>query len=110
MPYIPNTREEIIAERKRLKAEYRELFYDVSKLLFQHDPIGINFEDNTDEYEPEVGTILPKLRNCESPEDVCKMVHQEFTSWFGASTAGPEEHYSKVATEIWEYWQRFNAI
>ena len=55
MPYITNTREEIIAERKRLKAEYRELFDEVSKLLFQHDPIGINFEDNTDEYEPEIG-------------------------------------------------------
>jgi hypothetical protein len=104
-----NTRTEIIAERQRLKAEYRGLFDEVSALLFRLDPIGINFECNTDEYEPEVGTILPLLRSCSSAEDVRRIVHQEFVRWFGADSAGPEEHYSNIATEIWECWQRFNA-
>jgi hypothetical protein len=103
-------REEIIEERRRLKAEYRELYDDVAALLFRHDPISINFETNADEYEPEVGTILPRLRGCRSPEDVRRVVHEEFVSWFGGDVAMSEKHYAKIATEIWEHWQKFNAI
>jgi hypothetical protein len=107
---MARTREEVVAERKRLKAEYRELYDEVAALLFRHDPVGINFKDNTDEYEPEVGTILPRLRSCHSVDDVRHLVHREFVRGFDASTAGPEEHYAKIATEIWECWQRFNTV
>ena len=107
---MPNTREEIVAERQRLKMEYRELFDEVAALLFRHDPVGINFDDNTDEYEPEVGTILPRLRGCHSAEDVRRVVHQEFTRWVDADIVGSELHYDKIATEIWERWQKFNAV
>jgi hypothetical protein len=105
---MTKTREEIIEERRRLKAEYRELFDNIAALLFRHDPIGINFETNADEYEPEVGTILPRLRSCHSADDVRRVVHQEFARWFDADIAGSEEHYRKIATEIWEQWQKFN--
>ena len=107
---MPDTREERIAERQRLKAEYRGLFDEVAALLFRHDPMGINFEDNTDEYEPEVGTILPRLRSCHSSGDVRQVVHQEFVRWFDADIAGAEQHYDKIAIEIWERWQKFNAV
>ena len=59
---MPGTREQILEERRQLKAEYGALFDSITALLFRHDPIGINFEDNVDEYEPETGTILPRLR------------------------------------------------
>jgi hypothetical protein len=49
-------------ERKALSGTYKRLFTEVSAILFRHDPIGINFEGNTDEYDPEAGTILPRLR------------------------------------------------
>jgi len=75
--------------------------------LFRHDPVGINFEVNTDEYNTETGTILPRLRSCGSPEDALRVVHQEFVRWFGAETAGPQEHYTQVAAEIWQLWERY---
>ena len=78
------TREEIIAERQRLKAEYRGLFDEVAALILRHDPVGINFKDNADEYEAEVGSILPRLRSCQSADDVRRVVHQEFVRWFDA--------------------------
>jgi uncharacterized protein (DUF169 family) len=106
---MSRTREQIVEERRRLKADYRELFVEVSALLFRHDPVGINFETNEDEYEPEVGTILPRLRSCHSTEEVCRMVHEEFVHWFGAETAGSQEHYAKIASEIWAHWQKFSA-
>ena len=104
---MPRTREEILQERRRLKAEYGKLFDSVAALLFQHDPIGIAFEnENTDEYEPETGTILPRLRGCESASDVRRVVHEEFVRWFDAGNAGPEERYSDIASEIWQLWHR----
>ena len=104
---MAQTREEILEERRRLRAEYAGLFDQVQSLLFRHDPVGINFETNMDEYDSEVGTILPRLRSCASAEEVCRVVHEEFVRWFGADTAGSREHYSNISTEIWRLWQRF---
>ena len=105
---MPRTREQIREERRQLKAEYGDLFDSVAKLLFRHDPIGIAFENpNTDEYEPEAGTILPRLQTCESASDVNRVVHQEFVRWFDEGNAGPEEGYAQIASEIWELWQPY---
>ena len=100
---MPRTREQILEERRQLVAEYGTLFDAVSALLFRHDPVGVAFEnENTDEYDPETGTILPRLRNCRSASDVQRVVHEEFVRWFDAGNAGPEERYALIASEIWE--------
>src|SRR5215469_6876095 len=96
-------REQILEERRQLKAQYGELFDAVSAVLFRHDPIGIAFDnENTDEYDPETGTILPRLRNCKSVSDVQRVVHEEFVRWFDVGNTGPEERYALIASEIWE--------
>ena len=104
---MTKTRQDILEERRRLRAEYGELFDEISALLFQHDPIGINFDHNTDEYEIETGTILPRLHHCRSADDVQKVVHEEFVRWFDPTTAGPPERYTEVASEIWQLLQRY---
>lgn len=78
----------------------------MAAILFRHDPIGINFEQNTDEYEPEVGTLLPRLSQALSPEDVQTLLHEEFVRWFDADIAGPKAKYAPIADEIWNLWQR----
>ena len=105
---MPQTREEIRAERKRLKARFRELFEATAALFFRHDPIGIAF-GSSDEYEPEVGTVLPRLCACRSEADVCRVLHEEFVRWFGADGAGSPEHYQQVAIELWSLWRKFTA-
>jgi len=105
----PNTREELQEERRKLKAEYRELYDEVAALLFRHDPVSINYETNTDEYEPEVGTILPRLKTCGSAEDVRRVVHEEFKRWFGLESAGRENGYTAISVEIWDCWQKFSS-
>jgi hypothetical protein len=45
-------------ERKRAVAGQESLVAEVSKILFEADFVGINFEDNTDEYDPEAETIV----------------------------------------------------
>ncbi|MGA9545038.1 MAG: hypothetical protein WBQ85_15795 [Candidatus Sulfotelmatobacter sp.] len=101
------TREEISEARQRLRAVYGELFDATAALLFRDDPIGISFDNqNTDEYEPEAETILPRLRSCHSSEEVLRVVHEEFVRWFDADTAGPQERYEQIASELWQLWQR----
>lgn len=75
---MARTREEILQERKRLREEYGDLFDATAALLFRHDPAGINFEVNPDEYQSEAGSILPRLRACQSAADLCRVVHEEF--------------------------------
>ena len=105
---MARTREQILEERRRLKSEFGELFDAISALLFRADPIGISFDnENTDEYDPEVGTILPRLRNCTCADDVLSVVYEEFVRWFdGEDTAGPRERYQPIAAEIWQLWQQ----
>jgi hypothetical protein len=98
------SREEILESRRRLKTEYGQLFDSVTALLFRHDPVGINFGNNTDEYEPEAETILPRLRTCQSADDVRDIVHEEFVRWFGESAGSPSA-YTQIAVEIWKTWQ-----
>jgi hypothetical protein len=102
---MPRTREEILRERRQLRVHYGLLFDSVATLLFRHDPMGIAFDENFDEYESEAGTILPRLRSCESSTDALSVIHEEFVRWFGIETAGPKERYTEIASEIWQLWQ-----
>ncbi|MEQ1762482.1 MAG: hypothetical protein ABL984_04965 [Pyrinomonadaceae bacterium] len=96
------TLEQRRARKAHIKSEYGRLFDVVCEILFRHDPIGINFEDNTDEYEPEVETILPRLRGCSSSDEALNVIHEEFQKWFGE--AGPRKKYTQISEEIWAAW------
>ena len=93
--------EEIRARRDALRRASRGSFDRVAAILFEEDPIGINFENNTDEYEPEVETILPRLAACADVHAVQSVVHEEFVRWFDPVTAGPREGYERIARRIW---------
>jgi|SRR5215475_4109799 len=108
MPAMTPTREQILENRRRLKKEYGALFDAVAELLYRHDPIGICFGDNPDEYEPKTGTILPRLHGCRSANDALQVVYEEFVRWFDRETAGSREHYDEIASEIWKLWQQFS--
>jgi len=101
-----NDREQIRVRRAELRNRFKGLYHEVSVILFDEDPLSINFKTNTDEYEPEVGTILPRLRGCSSVEAVRAMVHEEFVAWFGADNAGTPERYRSIAEKIWEAYGR----
>jgi hypothetical protein len=94
------------AKREELRTQHRVLFDEVSAILFDVDPIGINFENNTDEYDAEAGTILPRLETCTSVESVRSVVHQEFVRWFGPEVAGEEARYEQAAHRVWQAWVR----
>lgn len=93
----------------KLRQNYKQLYSEVQEILFRNDPMGINFEDNKDEYDPEVSTILPRLKETKSEIDVHNIVYDEFVRWFGADTAGNKDSkmYKSAASEIWTAWNEF---
>lgn len=77
----------------------------MSQLLREADPIRlITIGAPDDEYDPEVSTILPRLREAHSTADVQQIIYEEFVYWFDADIAGPSTHYAEVAEKIWEVW------
>lgn len=91
------------ARKARLRGQDADVTW-LEAALFEADPIGINFEENTDEYRPEAETIT--LRRCEATnlEDVRQIVHSEFVKWFDESSAGPPERYEQIAGRVWQRW------
>lgn len=94
------------ARRVEATADARELVDAVSQVLFRADPVGINFETNTDEYVAEAETIVIALPEATSPQDVQALAHECFVEWFDPELAGPPIRYRDVAEEIWDLWQR----
>ena len=101
--------QELRAKRQRLKLEHASLFKKLSEILFCHDPIGISSSDNTDEYEPEVGTIIPRLADCKSSMEVQAVVFDELSRWFGSDEVGKASDYAGIANEIWEAWLDYHS-
>ncbi|TMA13412.1 MAG: hypothetical protein E6J89_01435 [Deltaproteobacteria bacterium] len=84
------------------KAQFAALREAVSQALREADPIGlIEGGAPLDEYDPEVGTGLPRLRGATSCGDVRTILHEEFVHWFGQDVAGNVERYDEAAENIW---------
>ena len=73
----------------------------LEELLFRHDPIGLDFGHNTDEYRSEAETIAARFREATSEQDLQRIIHEEFVHWFDDSIAGPVERYALIAREAW---------
>lgn len=95
------------ASKASLSKAYKGLFAEVSAILFRSDLVGINGGGNTDEYDPEAGTILPRLRPGLSTEEVAGIVREEFDRWFGREAPAALEIYLPVAEEIRVAYERW---
>ncbi|MTA13275.1 MAG: hypothetical protein F2534_11805 [Actinobacteria bacterium] len=73
-------------------------------VLFERDPIGLNFESNTDEYRAEAESIALRFLEDAPVLDPGLVVHEEFVRWFGADVCGPRDRYDSIGRELWEIW------
>jgi hypothetical protein len=87
------------------KRGYEQLFADVRAILNDHDPMGlISLGAPEHEYEPEVGSILPRLSGAEAPAHVEAIVAEEFLHWFDQTL--PPEIVTVVAADVWAAYGR----
>ena len=92
-------------QSQSLRAAYGSLYANVSRLLREADPMGlIAMGAPDDEYDPEVSTILPRLREAKAAVDVQRIVHEEFVRWFGADLVGPLTNCADIAEKMRGTW------
>jgi hypothetical protein len=109
VPADPNKPDPVLAavEHARLKREYGAMFADLASYFYESDPMGLNFGVNPDEYEPEVGTILPRILDAESPADIAPVLIEEFERWFGPHVNIERATYDELAEGVFEIVARY---
>jgi hypothetical protein len=87
--------------RARLIRVYGRLFHVTEAAINKVDPIGLlNIGCPADEYDLEIGTVLPRLSSARSVEDVETILHEEFVRAFGQRTGGVRSSYRAPAGQI----------
>ena len=85
------------------RRRYQALVAAVERAINETDPIGLlEIGAPSDEYAPEIGTVVPRLASVRRLDDVTAVLHEEFSRWFGDDTAGPRHAYEASARRIWE--------
>ena len=86
-------------ERERIRAACGELFAEMAAILARHDLVGLAPRNR---YEPEVGTVLPRLAEAADASEVQRILHEEFDRWFDPDIRmAPEAEFATAANEIW---------
>ncbi len=100
------------AREHRLAALHgQELLVDeLTAVLFEADPIGLNFETNTDEYAAEAQSIALRLPEVNDLNQLRELVHQEFVRWFDADLAGSPSKYTTLAQKVLTVWHRHHPL
>ena len=91
------------ALRKRIRREYLSTVERITAAMFRIDPVGINFETNTDEYRPEAETVVARLYapgHAASPAEVRRVVAEEFAYWFGPEYAADPALLEPTTAEV----------
>ena len=101
-------RERVRRQREidELHARYGDLYERITAILFRHDPVGLNFDDNTDEYAPEARRIAWVLSTLSSVDEARRTIRDIFAASFDDRLAGPESRYQRAAEDIWGLWER----
>lgn len=68
---------------------------EITSILFQHDPMIINFEDNIGEYNLEAKEIVSLLKENTSQNDIIEILDIVMSKWFGKDWAEINKKYTK---------------
>jgi len=113
MAYIPYPGPERMEKRRLEMLERREkvskiidtsTYNEISKILFKYDPINLNFESNTDEYDSEADYIVIRFQEMKSVEELEAMIKEVFIQMFDEKLANTQhalDAYKPIASEIW---------
>jgi hypothetical protein len=94
-------------DHKRLRQQYRVLYQELLQVLDAYDLAGIGEGRPADEYALEVSTILPRLKEASSAEDVTRILTEEFLKFFGPTPLGTISRFETAGAKVWEAWQRY---
>ena len=90
----------LAVERKRLKARHPRLFADLAAYLYTRDPMQRRLGSNRDQYEPVVGTILPRVFDLDSVTDAAQVIRDELRRWWKDDIRADDVTCEELATGI----------
>lgn len=77
-------------------------YFKLKQIINKNDPFGLlRMGAPENEYEPEVNSILKRLKKQQSEDEVKNIVLEEFTRWFGEETLKGRQHLlEQIAKDI----------
>lgn len=90
--------------------KYNKLIIELRSVFNKFDPIGIQEDENFDEYNPEIKAILSKTRKGMNMVQLQELIYNVFVSWFDEETAGNKEEYENLTREVYEHFKNHNII
>jgi hypothetical protein len=92
--------------QEKLIQSYGDLYTDVARIFRSLDPMQlIEMGAPDDEYDSEISTILPRFNEASSSSGMTRIVHEEFSHWFGRDLAGEMSEYEKLSEALWKLHQ-----
>ena len=80
------------------REKYQLAFLKATEVINEIDPMGLIEFCGPEEYDIGVGDILSRLGNCNTADDVSRMVIDVFTHWF--DDPGDLEKYKNVGEKL----------
>ena len=76
----------------------------LKEIINRHDPVGLlELDAPQNEYDPEIGTLLPRIKKATTEDEIAKIVVEEFTKWFGKEIfKGKEDVVTNIAKDIYQ--------
>lgn len=96
------------AAREQAVRGQESLVTQIQAILFEDDPMGINFGSNTDEYKFEAQLIVIAMTDKPSvdAQTATALVHGVFVHTFGPEIAPASDRYQRSAEQVREVWGR----
>ena len=93
-------------QHRMLQKEYGNFYRTVSDILFRHNPMELDGNHNTGDYDPEIDILLSRIQEAEHLAALQELLWEIFRTDFGAEICGSRERYEVAASEIWNAYQR----
>jgi hypothetical protein len=96
-------------QHRMLQKEYGNFYRAVSDIVFRHNPMELDGNHNTGDYDPEVDMFLSRIREAENLNALQELLFEVFLTDFGEENCGSRERYDVPASEIWKAYERHRA-
>jgi hypothetical protein len=87
---------------------YAIIFWETDQ-NYHHNPMELDGDHNTGDYDPEVDVLLSRIREAENLSALQELLFEVFLADFGAENCGSRERYDVAASEIWKAYERHRA-
>lgn len=97
--------------KSTITSQHPLLLKAISAILFESDPMCLNFYTNDDEYDPEAISIISELNGAKSVDDAADIVIEQFQHWFDCDLSPYKDNskFIRMSRRIWVAWCEYRS-